>query len=140
MLINKFRGEYYYLSNFYYCHIIMDGKRYQSVEHAFQAAKTIDDEERKCVRHSRTPSEAKYFGRRVTLRSDWESVKVQIMHDLLLQKFSELSLRSKLLSTGDAEIVEGNTHNDTFWGVCNGIGQNQLGKLLMQVRDELKGV
>jgi N-glycosidase YbiA len=77
-------------------------------------------------------------GKRVALRSDWEVVKVGIMEQCLRSKFAGSELRSLLLSTGDAELVEGNTWNDRFWGVCRGKGQNHLGKLLMRIRSELR--
>lgn len=136
-IINKFSGRYNFLSNFYPCRIYLDGIAFPSVEHAFQAAKTLNIEERKNVAVCRTSAEAKKYGRNVELRNDWERVKVQIMLDLLRQKFQNVSLKELLISTEDAELVEGNTWNDTFWGVSNNTGSNMLGKLLMQVRSEI---
>jgi ribA/ribD-fused uncharacterized protein len=139
--IDSFRGDFAFLSNFLESPIEFEGDVYPTVEHAFQAAKTCDPEERDKVRVAKTPSSAKKIGRRVKLRSDWEAVKVGIMLDLLRIKFSDPALRQQLLGTGDAELVEGNTWNDTFWGVSSktGKGKNTLGKLLMQVRDECGG-
>ena len=85
-----------------------------------------------------TPSAAKRAGRKVRLRDDWELVRVHVMRDLLTQKFAHDSLAALLLSTGNAELVEGNTWGDTFWGVCGGTGLNVLGKLLMEHRLRLK--
>ena len=85
------------------------------------------------------PSSAKRKGRRVKLRDDWEEVKDQIMYEIVLNKFSQNEeLRKKLIATGDEYLTEGNTWHDTYWGVCNGKGKNKLGKILMQVREELK--
>ena len=85
------------------------------------------------------PSSAKRKGRRVKLRDDWEEVKDQIMYEIVLNKFSQNEeLRKKLIATGDEYLEEGNTWHDTYWGVCNGKGKNKLGKILMQVREELK--
>lgn len=136
--ITSFKGEYEFLSNFYPVIIDFEGDLYGTLEHAFQAAKTTNPEERAKVRTAATPGKAKYAGKRVTLRPDWESVKLQIMEDLLRQKFSIQPFKFQLLYTRDAELVEGNTWNDTFWGVCRGKGLNHLGKLLMKIRDELK--
>ena len=68
-----------------------------------------------------------------------EEVKDQIMYEIVLNKFSQNEeLREKLIATGDEYLAEGNTWHDTYWGVCNGKGKNKLGKILMQVREELK--
>ncbi len=138
-VIERFHGEHAFLSNFYYAPIHYEGERYDTVEHAFQAMKTLDGEERRQVREASTPGQAKRMGRKVQLRGDWESIKLSLMKELLSLKFqSHPELRALLLETGDAELIEGNTWNDRFWGVCRGQGKNHLGKLLMEIRDELK--
>jgi ribA/ribD-fused uncharacterized protein len=111
---------------------------FRSVEHAYQAARTPVLAERLKIQHVAAPGIAKRMGRRVTPRLDWAEVKVGIMRDLLHQKFTQVTLHNLLLSTGDAELVEGNTWDDTFWGVCNGVGQNHLGKLIMEIRAEAR--
>ena len=116
----------------------LDGEWYNSTEAAYVAGKTIDLEARATVRGFSKPGQVKRFGRTLELRSDWEDVKLPLMLGLLRQKFSKDSeLGMKLTGTGQQELVEGNTWNDTFWGVCRGRGQNNLGKLLMQVREEI---
>lgn len=132
--IDSFRGEYRFLSNFYACPIIYEGDLYPSLEHAFQAAKTLDSDERKVVRTQTTAGNAKRAGRRVTKRTEWDNVRVSVMRELLYQKFNNPQLRQRLLNTGDAELVEGNDWGDVFWGVCRGRGENRLGRLLMEVR------
>jgi N-glycosidase YbiA len=137
-MIDNFRGPFNYLSNFYPVDIYLDGNKYSSVEHAFQAAKTLNEQERLAIQQAKTPSEAKKLGRKATMRSDWEATKIEVMHSLLVQKFMlRPDLCVKLLGTGSAELVEGNDWNDTFWGVCRGRGHNHLGKLLMQVRADI---
>ena len=136
--IRSFSGRYKFLSNFYPCFVYYDGQRYSSVERAFQAAKVLDKNERKPFILARSEAEAKYWGRKVNLRDDWESVKVGIMKDLVRQKFSKEPLRSKLLETGDCYIEEGNNHGDRFWGTVKGQGKNILGKILMQVREDIR--
>jgi len=80
---------------------------------------------------------AKKRGRKVTMREDWDQVKIPIMEDLLSQKFSDPVLAKKLVETGDSQLVEGNWWGDVFWGVCRGEGQNNLGKILMKIRERL---
>lgn len=137
--ITTFQGEYRFLSNFWFVQIVgRDGWLFPSVEHAFQAEKTDDMEQFHAIRQAATVSQAKRLGRTVTLRSTWEAEKITVMYRLLLQKFLDPALRVRLLATDDRPLVEGNYWNDTFWGVCNGIGENHLGRLLMQIRQEIR--
>lgn len=137
-VIDRFEGKYGFLSNFYPHPVKMRGVEYPTNEHAFQAAKTLDPKQRLFIRDAPTPSKAKYWGRALQLRSDWERIKVEVMLGLCRLKFKHDPLRSLLLETGDAELIEGNTWGDTFWGVSAGQGRNELGKILMQVRAELR--
>ena len=84
------------------------------------------------------PGQAKRIGRRIELRPGWDDVRDEIMLDLIRIKFYLPSLATKLLATGDAELVEGNYWGDTYWGVSRGRGENRLGQILMQVRDEIR--
>ena len=134
--INLFKGEYAFLSNFQKCMVEFEGITYPSVEHAFQAAKTLDRDERlKFTKGS--PVTVKGMGRRLKLRSDWEDVKDSVMYICLKSKFQNPEMRKKLLDTGDAVLIEGNNHGDRYWGVVNGEGQNKLGRLLMQIRSDI---
>lgn len=140
-----FSGEYRWLSNFYPAKVRLDGEVYPTVEHAYQAAKAALDGPaavaiRRTIQRASTPGEAKKIGNSLRLRKDWESVKLGVMLDLLRQKFEHAELRTLLLGTGDAELIEGNWWNDTFWGVVDGKGKNHLGRLLMKVRKELETV
>ena len=127
-----------FLSNFYPCDIWMDGVKYPSVEHAFQAAKTLDPDERRNVASQPTPGKAKAAGRKVSLRPDWDGIKISVMRDLVSQKFLGLIGPSQLLyrlqETGESVLIEGNNWGDTFWGV-DGHGFNHLGEILMDIRD-----
>ncbi|MFE6967095.1 NADAR family protein [Agromyces sp. NPDC057679] len=131
--IRSFSGEHRFLSNF---HVEKDGL---TVEHRFAAAKTLSPEERAAIMAAHSPGAAKRLGRRAALRPDWEDVKVGIMLELLQQKFTDPELRTSLAATGDAELVEGNTWSDRFWGVDlrTGAGRNVLGRTLMLVRATL---
>lgn len=136
--IDKFDDEYRWLSNFWPSKVMLDGEEYPTVEHAYQAAKSLKTEEREQVRKAYTPGFAKKIGQQIKLRNDWNEVKLEIMLSLLREKFKDKELRKALLNTGRKELIEGNAWQDTFWGVCNGKGLNHLGKLLMQVREEIK--
>lgn len=115
-----------------------EGLIYTCVECAYQAAKTLSlEESREFI--GLTPGQAKRKGRKIGLRPDWEKVKLSIMHDIILSKFTRnKTILGKLLQTKNTKLIEGNNWNDTFWGVCNGKGENHLGQILMQVRDELR--
>ena len=136
--IKGFNKEFRFLSNFYPAVVEYDGLEYSSTEHAYQAAKTLDAAERRRIRESQKPGDAKRLGKQVKMRTDWEQIKIGVMRDLVRQKFTKhKELKEKLLATGDAYIEETNTWNDTFWGVCKGKGHNWLGKILMEIRNEL---
>lgn len=136
--ITSFRGKYRFLSNFYPSPVTLDGIEFPTVEHAYQAAKTHDLEERRRIAAMKTPSEAKHAGKGRGGKN-WPTHSLGYMRCLLWRKFQHPELAKQLLDTGDARIVEGNTWNDTFWGECPlGTGENHLGKMLMQVRDSLR--
>lgn len=136
--IDSFENEFAFLSNFYPSKICYEGIDYPTVEHAFQAAKTFDFYQRVAIAAAPTPGKAKRMGRSVSLRPDWEEVKDSIMEELVRRKFKDKYLALLLWSTGEKELIEGNWWNDTYWGVCNGVGRNQLGKTLMKIREEIK--
>jgi ribA/ribD-fused uncharacterized protein len=138
MNLPAFRGHWAFLSNFHPIHIHYNGVWYRTAEHAYQAQKAVFKSDHDVIAGAATPSEAKRYARRIALRRDWEQVKDQIMLDILRAKFSDPGMAARLLETGDQELVEFNYWNDTYWGVCNGVGQNKLGKLLMKVRSELR--
>lgn len=134
--ICEFRGEYAFLSNFFESEIFCWGYRYRNAEAAFQSMK---DPIRAEMFEGMNAKAAKKLGRKVRLRADWEEVKEWFMYTVCLAKFTQNpELGEKLLATGDRELIEGNTWGDTEWGVCNGVGKNLLGKILMQVREKIK--
>lgn len=136
-MIDSFTGKYRFLSNFYPCSITFENSTYPSVEHAYQAAKTTNEQLRlRFMEPVTTAGEAKKAGRRLKIREDWDNVKIDIMYQLLKTKFKQTKFKKLLLETGDEILIEGNTWGDTFWGICNGEGENWLGKLLMRVRSE----
>lgn len=137
-MIDKFRGKYWFLSNFYESSIEDENITYPTVEHYFQAQKTLNREEKLKIAKATKPAKAKKIGRQVNLRKDWEDIKLQVMEKALRLKFQNPDLRKKLIATGDEELVEGNQWGDRYWGVCNGSGKNKLGKLLMKIRKELQ--
>ena len=90
------------------------------------------------IREAARPGDAKKLGKCVQLPADWDTKKVDLMRRFVREKFKNPLLRAMLVATEDATLVEGNTWNDTFWGVCRGRGQNWLGKILMEVREECR--
>jgi len=145
-IINSFKDEYDFLSNFYPVTVRFEDLSYPTVEHAYQASKSKEFFFRKLIA-ALPPTKAglaKRRGRTVRLRSDWEIVKIDIMRDLLLYKFLQDFFKTKLLETGDSEIIEGNFWHDNIWGDCyckkckDISGQNLLGTLLMEIRSQLK--
>lgn len=139
-LIDRFTKEtgYDFLSNFYASSVSYEGKLYPTVEHAYQASKTTDPNVREFIRKAKDPGEAKRLGQGIAVRNDWEKVKVGIMRCLIKEKFSNPFLTHRLLDTGDTQLVLNNKWNDKFWGICRGVGENWLGKILMEVREELR--
>ena len=118
---------------------MLDDVRYVSVEHAYQAAKSLDPEVRKLFIQDIKAGDAKKLGQQIELRPDWEQVKYNIMLDLVRQKFNtDEDLKAQLLATGEAYLEETNHWGDVVWGVCKGVGKNWLGKILMTVRRELQ--
>ncbi|ASN83273.1 NADAR family protein [Deinococcus ficus] len=136
--IRGFQGEYRWLSNFWRLSrpVKLSGIEFWTVEAAYQAAKTLDLDDR---RHLATldPGDAKRYGRTVKMRPDWDSIKLDVMTQLTRHKFRDPALRTRLLSTGTLQITEENTWGDTFWGVSRGKGQNHLGQILMALRHEI---
>lgn len=173
-IIDSFKNEYYFLSNFYEIPVTYKGITYQNNEAAFQAMKVSVDKkeimdfisknnividynskfdvdnkysiiENTILNLKRSefaklpPNEAKKLGRKVKLRSDWEKIKDQIMYEICYQKFNfenNMDITMKLMKTKNIELIEGNTWNDTYWGVCRDNGKNKLGKILMKIRKE----
>ncbi len=144
--IDAFRGRWAFLSNFHPAPFTYGGIDYPTSEHAFNALKTTDLDARLSIAAAPTAREAKRLGRHVNLRPGWDDrVRFEVMADVLRAKFCCHPGRvDALLSTGDALLVEGNTWCDVTWGRCvchrhRGTGANHLGRLLMELRDELKG-
>lgn len=135
-MIAKFEGQYFFLSNFFECPITYKSLTFKNAEAAFHSQKAPYRASEFC---NLSPSESKRLGRKVYLRADWETIKDDIMYEVLVAKFTQNApLKILLLRTGDQELVEGNWWNDTYWGVCKGEGKNTLGKLLMKLRQEIK--
>ena len=137
-----FRGDLRFLSNFYPSPIMMNGKEYATVEHAFQAAKTEVPPEQEEIRLAETPGRAKRLGHKVTLRSDWYERRVKVMRELVRRKFKDEKLMQKLLDTPDEDLVEYNQWHDNYWGDCvcpkceGWKGHNHLGKILLEIKND----
>ena len=138
-MITAFQKENRFLSNFYPAKFTYGDIEWCSVEHAYQSLKFTGEKFKEAYALT-NPYDIKKFANenKSFISSEFFDVKVKLMFDLVLEKFKQNpELKQKLLETGNQELIEGNTWNDTFWGVCNGQGQNWLGKILMLVRSEL---
>lgn len=135
--ISSFREKYFFLSNFYMASVTYNGYTFTNNEAAFQAQKCKNQEDIASF-VSLNPSQAKRRGRHTALRGDWEEVKTAIMYDIVLAKFTQnQELKAALLDTWDACLEEGNDWGDHIWGTVDGVGENRLGKILMDVRSVL---
>ena len=139
MTIDHFTAEFHFLSNFSSHEVEYEGVKWRTAEHAYQAMKTLDENQRLNMSEIDLPGDAKRYGRAVTMRVDWDDIKLDVMESIVRHKFVQHpDLQAKLLITVGVDIEEGNTWGDTFWGVCKGVGENHLGKILMKIRDELQ--
>lgn len=138
-IIDSFKDEYRFLSNFWPVKIFLENDWYPSTEHAFQAAKTLDRSIRDKIRTAETAAKAKKLGNKLDLRPGWDNMRIGYMKFLIWYKFSHYEdLKILLLGTGNTQLIEGNNWGDQFWGVCRGVGQNWLGRILMDVRSILQ--
>lgn len=137
-MIDQFSGKYRFLSNYYCIRFCYKGNTYRSAEHAYQAEKCkfLNDAGR--IRLAASPVDAKRLGQKVALKDGFMDNRISIMEDIVQCKFVQNSSIAKLLiETGNETLVERNWWNDTFWGICNGVGRNNLGIILMKVRNNL---
>lgn len=155
--ILEFRGRYFFLSNFYRVEFVFRGMKYPTSEHAFQACKSSSDKVKSQIAVLPSAFDAKAAGRALKLAPDWNTRRVEYMRAVVTTKFEIPYLRDKLLATGEAKLVEGNTWRDDYWGAIwkpsigfvgtswakneegNRVlaGQNMLGRILMELRDDL---
>ncbi len=152
--ISVFRNEYNFLSNFYRLETPIPENMifktrpdplfyFATSEHAYVACKMDNEKRRMYIATMQTPGEAKRYGQTVDIRSDWDEVRQSCMWDVLYAKFTlNPELKEKLLATGDRELIEGNWHRDTYWGVCkrSGEGENHLGRMLMELREYYRDI
>ena len=140
-MITSFSGKYKFLSNFYACRLVYEDILYPSVEHAYQASKVLDHDMKVRIARLPTAREVEYAGRKLVVSQDWDTRKLNIMQTLLRDKFSTDILQKLLITTGNTILINGNSWDDTFWGMIWSqgawIGENHLGKLLMTIRQEL---
>jgi ribA/ribD-fused uncharacterized protein len=141
--IVRFEDNFFWLSNFYEVPVKLGNLTFGSTEAAFQGAKykaalVGQKEQFEFLQDmiKATPSQSKKLGKRLLIDVDkWESIKVRCMREVVKAKFDQHDyLRLKLIETGAALLVEGNTWGDKFWGRCDGKGMNVLGSILMELR------
>lgn len=153
-MINKFEGRWRFLSNFYPCKIEHQGIIYNSVEVYYVAMKVNDQQLingryytpgdfREMIAKITNPAEVKKIGYKVKLRTGWDEKKLELMNWGVREKFKNEELAQLLIDTDGYELIEGNWWHDNFYGSCScskcgNKGENHLGKILMEVREELK--
>ncbi len=143
--IEEFSGEYRFLSNFASAKVEYCGFEYPTAEHAYQAAKSLNLEVRREILAAESPGMAKKMGKKVEIRQHWEKNRWCILFDIVWTKFNRNPrLAARLKATGDAHLIEGNNWHDNFFGDCSCgrpecafTGENNLGAILMYVRDSL---
>ena len=145
-VIRHFTGEHAFLSNFYEARVLFDARHWPTAEHAYQAMKTADFGLQEVIRDALTPGEAKRLGRALLrIRDGWDRYKDAYMERIVDAKFQQHpELMEKLLATGEALLIEGNDWGDMYWGMVKRndgrwVGRNQLGKVLMDVRERARG-
>lgn len=136
-VIAGFRGDYRWLSNFERCEILYKGIIYKSSEAAYQAQKTTNIKAR-YIFSKLDARESKTLGKIINIRPDWDDVKLEVMEEICRIKFNLPQFKAKLIDTGEMEILESNHWGDKFWGVCDGVGENHLGKIIMKIREEIR--
>ncbi|EWM19707.1 hypothetical protein KUTG_10011, partial [Kutzneria sp. 744] len=146
-LVDGFDREWWFLSNFAFSPLLWEGVWYATAEAAFAAGKTVDPALRLWISQVVPPREAKRRGRQLALRPQWDtSHRYAVMRQVLRAKFTDPGLRTRLINTGAALLVESNTWCDTQWGSCvcqrhrATPGHNHLGRMLMALRDALTAV
>ncbi len=135
-MIYGFKDQYRFLSNFYLSPMTINGIIFQTVEHYYQAMKSTSYDDYLLISKTNSPGHAKKLGKKIDIRSDWDNIKHSIMKYAVYEKFKIPEFQIKLIKTEDKQLIEANYWGDEYWGVNikTGVGENNLGKLLMDVR------
>lgn len=142
LVIYGFFGPFRFLSNFHIVNIPYKGLVYPSTEAAYMSAKTTDESIKDKLTRSISPSESRRIGKTLVLREGWDDMRLEVMEEVSRIKYCQNTseskqLREMLKATAPAVLVEANWWNDRFWGECQGVGESNLGKVLMKIRDEI---
>jgi len=134
--ITEFKDEYRFLSNFFHAPIKIGRHNvYPTNEHAFQALKCVNPDDHGQVMSAKTAAEAKKLGKQVIIKPNWNEIRNDVMFFINMVKYTtHQDLKQRLLATGSRELIEGNWWKDIYWGVCEDVGENHLGKILMRIR------
>lgn len=143
-VIDRFRGEHFFLSNVSPAPTTHAGHLHPTSEHAYMAARTADPAAIAAIRSTGDPLEAQRIGRAAKPIRNWERRRFAVMEAIVTAKFAHNpDLAAKLAATGDAVLIEGNDWHDQTWGSCrcdehrSSEGANALGAILMAVRQRL---
>lgn len=143
--VKGFFGAFRWLSNFFLVDVKFEGDVYPSTESAYQSAKIISRDERKQFQTRYWPNDsmrmgmmARKMGRMLKICDDWEHSKFDVMREVCQNKFFNNEMRELLLLTKNSHLEETNDWGDQYWGVCGGVGDNNLGKILMKIREDMQ--
>lgn len=141
-MIPIFRGDYFFLSNFYLTDIKWNDRLFISAEHFYQASKCRKQCDANKINDAATSKSAKVLGRFVEKKPHWDVDRIRVMERILRAKFQNKKLKRMLLETGDKHLIDQNYYHDIFWGVCGcskhkRCGLNMVGKILMKIRDDI---
>lgn len=139
--IDFYEREFYVLSNFSSFAIEWKGKLWMTSEHAYHSEKFESEVIKEEIRHTRSAHDAQKLARthEAHQRRDWQDIKLRTMADILREKTAQHPyVKKKLLETGERPLIEG-SWRDAYWGIGpTKDGQNHLGKIWMNIRDEVR--
>jgi ribA/ribD-fused uncharacterized protein len=130
-----------YMSNYYKARFYIYYRWWDTVEHAYQAQKCALGSEYDAIHQTKKANDARLLGQKVQMREHWDDIhKDRVMLECVLAKFLQhKDIRDQLMATGDEELIE-DSPVDSYWGCgADGTGKNKLGKILMKIREDLKG-
>lgn len=135
--ITMFKENYFFLSMMCPCDMFYEDIKFSCAESLYHALKSGNHDD--LIKYSKLDGyKAKEESHTITCRYNWNAIKVEVMYVINKSKFELPLFKEALLDTGTRELIHENTHGDTFWGTCNGVGENMLGKILMKIREELR--
>lgn len=140
--IDNFTGYFEFLHNNYLTPVLFDGMLFPSATHAFQASRSSDERTRKAILNAESLLVVLKIAKRIEEPENWKLRRLKIMEHIVRDKFRRSrELQEKLKATGNRDIVmtyDDENEANQYWGVVNNKGQNQLGRIMMRIRSDLR--